>query len=162
MCANVLPARNDAFRAVLSRCDQFRLSASNAEVLEMMRHLSRDGFHGVTADECEAVIDYMEQHNGERQLSLRLLGPSLRKYMYAREELIDWRPMVRSQLETLGRKTEATRKLDGKSIDLQVLRAVLKKHPDSPKDQQTQWCKATGKSRASYFRCLTRHRRETE
>ena len=110
----------------------------------------------------KTVIDYMEQHNGERQLSLRLLGPSLRKYMYAREELIDWRPMVRSQLETLGRKTEATRKLDGKSIDLQVLRAVLKKHPDSPKDQQTQWCKTTGKSRASYFRCLTRHRRETE
>ena len=107
-----------------------------------MRHVSRKGFHGITAQECEAVIDFMEQHADERQLSMRLLGPSLRKFKYAREERIDWRPMIRSQLETLGRKGEVTKRLDCKSKDLQTLRAVLKKHPDSVKDQQEHWCKA--------------------
>ena len=37
---NTLPARNHAFQAVLSRVDQFELSASNEEVLEMMRRLA--------------------------------------------------------------------------------------------------------------------------
>jgi len=161
-CANVIPAKNDAFRAVLSRCDQFSLSATNGEVIELMRHVSRSGFHGITSEECEAVIAFIEEHSGERQLSMRLLGPSLRKYKYAREELIDWRPMIRSQLETLGRKPEATKRLENQSKNLQILRAVLKKHPDCVKDQQREWCKATAKSRASFYRCLSRYRHETQ
>lgn len=127
----------------------------------MMRHLSRDGFHGITVRECEDVIDYIDQHSDHRQLSMRLLGSSLRKYMYAREEMIDWRPMIKSQLETLGKKSVAAKRLDNHTRDLRMLREVLKEHPHSAKAQQEQWCRATGKSRASFYRCLTRYRSET-
>jgi hypothetical protein len=92
---------------------------------------------------------------------MRLLGPSLRKLLYARSEGIDWRPMVKSQLQSLGRKNDATRRLDNRRRDLQLLRIVLRKHPESVKDQQEQWCKETGKSRASFYRSLARYRRET-
>ena len=35
--ANVIPMKNDAFKAVLSRCDIYELSATNDEVLDLMR-----------------------------------------------------------------------------------------------------------------------------
>src|SRR4051812_7641560 len=34
-CANVIPRRNDAFKAVLSRCDIFELTATQEEVLDL-------------------------------------------------------------------------------------------------------------------------------
>jgi len=158
--ANVIPTKNDAFKAVLSRCDQFELAATNGEVIEMMRHLSSNGFNQITPEECETVIDFIEEQSEDRQLSLRLLGPSLRKLKYAREEGIDWRPLIKSQLSALGRKQVATKRLDNKSADIQALKKVMRKHPSSVSDQQAAWCEATGKSRASYFR--TRKRIESE
>jgi hypothetical protein len=61
----------------------------------------------------------------------------------------------------LGRKNETTKRLDNRMRDLQVLRVVLRRHPDCAKDQQEQWCQITGKSRASFFRTLARHRNES-
>jgi hypothetical protein len=159
--ANVIPKKNDAFKAVLSRCDIFELSATNEEVIEMMRAVAANGFHHLSVEDCTEVIDYIAANADDRQLSLRLLTPSLRKLLYARSEGIDWRPMVKSQLHSLGRKNEATKRLDNRMKDLQVLRMVLQKHPESAKDQQEQWCRATGKSRASFFRTLARHRNES-
>lgn len=160
--ANVIPSKNDAFKAVLSRCDQFELSATNGEVIEMMRQLSKDGFDQLTVEDCEAVIDYIEEQAEDRQLSLRLLGPSLRKLKYARQEGIDWRPLIKSQLSALGRKQVATKRLDNKTADLKILKEAMKKHPDSPADQQSFWCGRTGKSRASYFRVKKRLEAEIE
>lgn len=153
--ANVIP-KNDAFKAVLSRVDQFDLSATNGEVIEAMRSIAAKGFQGVTVEECEAVIDFIEEQSEDRQLSLRLLGPSLRKLKYARDEGIDWRPLVKSQLSNLGRKQVATKRLDNKHADLRVLKAAIRKHPQSPSDQQVYWCNETGKSRASFFRTKKR------
>ena len=153
--ANVIP-KNDAFKAVLSRVDQFDLSATNGEVIEAMRSIAVKGFQGVTPDECEAVIDYIEEQSEDRQLSLRLLGPSLRKLKYARDEGIDWRPLVKSQLTNLGRKQVATKRLDNKAADFRAMQDSIKKHPHSASDQQAYWCERTGKSRASYFRVKKR------
>jgi len=158
--ANCVPRKNDAFKAVLSRCDIYELSASNDEVIEMMRSLSANGFHGITVDECATVIDYISEHSEDRQLSLRLLGPSLRKVKYAREAGIDWRPLIKSQLQTLGRKVEATKRLDNRGKDCKALEQVLRRHPESVAEQQIEWCKATGKSRASFYRTLARYRDE--
>ena len=55
--ANVIPSKNDAFKAVLSRCDIYELSATNEEVLELMRAVSAKGFHGLTPEDCAMVID---------------------------------------------------------------------------------------------------------
>lgn len=158
--ANVIPRKNDAFRAVLSRCDIFELMASNDEVVEMMRTLSTTGFHGLTRDDCAMVIDFIAEHADDRQLSLRLLGPSLRKVKYARSEGIDWKPLVMSQLCTLGRKNEATRRLDNKNSDQRSLERAVRKFPDSISDQQEYWCQVTKKSRASFYRAIARFRKE--
>jgi len=158
--ANVIPTRNDAFKAVLSRCDIFELSATNEEVLDLMRCISVKGFSGVTPADCTAVIDFIEQNADDRQLSMRLLGSSLRKYQYARSEGLDWRPLVKTQLQTLGRKQLATKRLDNKAHDLRLLREALELHPNDVKDQMAYWFGKTQKSRASFYRTLTRCKSE--
>ncbi len=130
--ANVIPSKNDAFKAVLSRCDMFELSATNEEVLELMRCVSANGFHGLTPDDCSMVIDFIAENSEDRQLSMRLLGPSLRKLVYARGEGLDWRPLVKSQLQTLGRKQQATKRLTGATLDRLTHRChILETHGDS-------------------------------
>ncbi len=159
--ANVIPKKNDAFKAVLSRCDIFELSATNEEVIEMMRSVAAKGFSRLSPEDCHMVIDFIAENSDDRQLSLRLLGPSLRKLLYARTECVDWKPMVRSQLQSLGRKNDATKRLDSKTNDLHTLRMVLRKYPDAAKDQQVEWCRITKKSRASFYRTLARHRNDS-
>jgi hypothetical protein len=158
--ANVIPKRNDAFRAVLSRCDIFELSATNEEVIDLMRCVAAKGFRNITAEECEAVIDFISEHADDRQLSMRLLGSSLRKYQYAREEGLDWRPLVETQLHNLGMKQTATRRLDLKAKDLRLLRDAIAKFPDSPKDQMAYFCAKSQKSKATFYRTLARYRDE--
>jgi len=158
--ANVVPKKNDAFKAVLSRCDIFQLEATNEEVVEMMRSVAASGFQGITPDDAAMVIDYIAEQADDRQLSLRLLGPSLRKLRYARESGIDWRSLVKSQLQTLGRKIESTKRMDSKAKDSRLIEQALRKHPDSVADQQAEWCRLTQKSRASFFRALSRYREE--
>lgn len=158
--ANVIPGRNDAFRAVLSRCDIFELCATNEEVLDLMRCVSLNGFQGVTPTDCGVVIDYIAENSEDLQLSMRLLGPSLRKLQYARSEGLDWRPLVKSQLQTLGRKQQAARRLDSRSHDLRVLREALKRFPENVKDQMAFFCANTKKSRASFYRMVSRLRDE--
>ena len=105
-CGNVIPKRNDAFKAVLSRCDIFQLDATQEEVVELMRSISSAGYESLTPDDCLEVVDFIEQNGDDRAISLRLLEPSFRKVIYARSEGLDWRPLVMTQLKTLGaRKT---------------------------------------------------------
>jgi hypothetical protein len=158
--ANVIPRKNDAFKAVLSRCDQFELSATNEEVIDLMRSVAVNGFNGISTDECQNIIDFISDNSDDRQLSMRLLGPSIRKFQYARTEGLDWRLLIKSQLSNLGRKQEATKRLDNKTKDLRTLQQVMAKHPESVQDQQAEWCKASGKSRASFYRTLSRYRSE--
>ena len=42
------PETNDAFKAVLSRCDIFELSASQEEVIELMRRVASAGYESLT------------------------------------------------------------------------------------------------------------------
>jgi hypothetical protein len=158
--ANVIPKKNDAFRAVLSRCDQFELTATNEEIVDLMRSVSARGFDGLSPDDCATVIDYIAQHAEDRQLSMRLLGTSLRKLKYARSEGLDWRPLVKSQLQTLGRKMDATKRLDNRNKDMRIVQQALEMFPASVQDQQEHFCKVTGKSRASFYRALARYREE--
>jgi hypothetical protein len=160
--ANVIPKKNDAFRAVLSRCDIFELSATNEEVVDLMRCVASKGFKGITAEECEDVIDFIAEHADDRQLSMRLLGSSLRKYQYAREEATDWRPLVKSQLQNLGMKQVATKRLDTKARDVRILREAIARFPESVKDQMSYFCTKTQKSKSSYYRIIARYREEID
>ena len=127
-----------------------------------MRSISVNGFHKLTPEDCTLVIDYIAENTDDRQLSMRLLPSSLRKLLYARGEGIDWRPMIKSQLRTLGRKNESTKRLDSKTKDHRILQRIIDKQPDSVQEQEKAWREATGKSRASFYRCLKRHRDECD
>ena len=92
--ANTLPgARNEAFQAVLSRIDVFRLDATNEEILELMRTLAARGFDSLSPEVCQEVVQFLARAGGERQLSMRLYEPSLKKVQYALENGIDWRDL---------------------------------------------------------------------
>jgi hypothetical protein len=149
---NTLPRQNHAFNAVLSRVDQFELSASNEEVLEMMRRLAAQGFEEkLTADECMEVVDFIAEFSATRELSLRLLEPSFRKVIYAREEGVDWRQLVASQLHEIG-KTAVPKVGDGRAYDLECLRQVAEDYPDSIAEQEAAFHALTRRSRATFFR----------
>ena len=148
---NTLPKNNHAFMALLSRVDQFELSASNEEVLVMLRQLAARGFEGLTPDECQGVVDFIAEFSASRELSLRLLEPSLRKVIYAREAGVDWRQLVASQLHEIGR-TAAPRVSDSRAFDLDCLKQVLEDYPDSVAEQEAAFCTLTRRSRATFFR----------
>jgi hypothetical protein len=147
---NTLPRQNHAFDAVLSRVDQFELSASNEEVLVMLRHLAARGFEGLAPDECQEVVDFIAEFSATRELSLRLLDPSLRKVLYAREEGVDWRQLVASQLHEIGR-TAAPKVSDSRAYDVECLRQVLEDY-QSVAEQESAWCCLTHRSRATFYR----------
>lgn len=125
------------------------------------KHLGQ-GLPWVDAGGLHQVIDYIAENSEDREVSVRLLGPSLRKLQYARAEGLDWRALVKTQLQTLGRKQLATKRLDTRMLDVRVLRDAIAKYPDSVQDQQTYWCERTAKSRASFYRTLNRYREEIE
>ena len=155
---NVIPRRNDAFKAVLSRCDIFQLDATQEEVVELMRSIASAGYETLMPDDCMEVVDFIEQNGDDRAISLRLLEPSFRKVIYARSEGLDWRPLVMTQLKSLGRKEDTSRRIDGKAQEIRTLHQAIERFPDSVTEQQAFWSKATGKSRASFFRLLAKHR----
>jgi hypothetical protein len=155
---NVIPRRNDAFKAVLSRCDIFQLDATQEEVVDLMRSISSAGYESLTPDDCLAVVDFIEQYADDRAISLRLLEPSFRKVLYARSEGLDWRPLVMTQLKSLGRKEDTSRRLDAKAQEIRTLHQAFERHPGSVAEQQQFWSRVTGKSRASFFRLLAKHR----
>ena len=150
-CANVVPKRNEAFKAVLSRVDCFTLDATNDEVIEQMRVLSNRGSQNLLPEQCREVVEFIAFHGGTRRLSMRLYEPSLLKYEYGHSVGIDWRDLVRTQLDSLGSENVA-KPVDSKKHDIQCLREARKQFPHSVKQQQSFWCKTTGKSRASFFR----------
>jgi len=149
---NTLPRQNHAFSAVLSRVDQFEFTASNEEVLAMMRQLAAQGFgERLTAAECMEVVDYIAQFSATRELSLRLLEPSYRKVVYARQAGVDWRQLVASQLHEIGRNA-VPRATDGRFYELDCLNQVLDDYPDNVADQEAAWRQLTRRSRATFFR----------
>jgi len=155
---NVIPRRNDAFKAVLSRCDIFQLDATQEEVIDLMRSIASAGYETLSPDDCQEVVSFIEQNGDDRAISLRLLEPSFRKVIYARSEGLDWRPLVMTQLKSLGRKADTSRRIDAKAQDIRTLHQAIERFPDSVSEQQLFWSRATGKSRASFFRLLARHR----
>jgi hypothetical protein len=158
-CANVVPRKNDAFKAVLSRCDIFELIASQEEVIDLMRRVASMGFESVSPNDCLEVVDFIEANADDRSISMRLLEPSFRKVIYARSEGLDWQPLVMTQLRTLGRKEDTSRRIDdAKAQEIRTLHQAIDQFPKSVSDQQTFWSRATRKSRASFFRLLSKQR----
>jgi hypothetical protein len=150
--ANVVPKRNEPFRAVLSRVDVFELTATNDDVLELMRTMAAKGFNDVPGAMCLEVVEYVARAGGSRQLSVRLFESSMRKVEYALQTGTDWRELVRSQLDQLGQPEGVLRPLDSKAHHLKCMAVAVERHPASVRLQEEVWREMTGKSRASFFR----------
>jgi hypothetical protein len=123
-----------------------------------MRRVASAGYETLSPGECLEVVSFIERNGDDRAISLRLLEPSLRKVLYARSECLDWRPLVMTQLRTLGRKEETSRRIDARANELRLLHQAIDQFPHSVTEQQTFWSRATGKSRATFFRLLSRRR----
>ena len=151
-CANCIPKKNKAFEALISRVDCFRLEASSEEVIEQMRHLAKQGYGMLSPAQCHEVVDFIESYAGTRRLSMRLYEPSLAKYEYAMTADCEWQDLVKCQLDQLTTDEPIAKPLDSKVFVVDALREAISQFPNSVKDQQRFWCKATRKSRASFFR----------
>jgi hypothetical protein len=150
--SNSFPKRNAAFLAVLSRVDVYELTATNDEVLEVMRVMAAKGYGSLSPSVCGEVVDFIAKSGGTRQLSLRLFESAMKKVEYAVSGAADWRDLVRSQLDQLGQPEGVLRPLDGKAHDLKSMAVAVERHPDNVTLQQEVWQDMTGKSRASFFR----------
>lgn len=161
-CANSIPKRNEAFRAVLSRVDVFELTATNQEIIEQMRALASKAFGKLSVAQCLEVVDFIEKAGGTRKLTMRLYEPSLRKVEYAAQAGVDWRELVRSQLDQIGASENVPKPLDTKAHDMNTMAQALATYPASAKMQEDFWCKGTGRSRASFFRCKKDYQQQLE
>lgn len=150
--ANVVPKRNEPFRAVLSRVDVFELTATNDDVVELMRSMADKGFGKLSSAVCHEVVKYIAEAGGSRQLSVRLYESSLRKVEYATETGTDWKDLVRTQLDQLGQPDGVLRPVDSKAHDLKCMSVAVEQHPSSVKLQLEVWQTMTAKSRATFFR----------
>lgn len=154
--ANKIPRNNTAFEALLGRVDVFELRATNDDVLNAMRHLAVEGFESLTARECLEIVEFLADYRGTRPLSLRLLEPSYRKAIYAKLAAVDWRSLVRTQLDQLGKGETECVLVDDAGSARTAFDHALEAYPDSVKDQLDMWCRTTGLSRASFFRLKKR------
>jgi len=150
ICGNVLPRKNPAFNAVLSRIDVFHLSATNEEIIEQMRLLAVKGYHALTPEQCGEVVEFISESGGTRQLSMRLYEPSLKKVEYALRTGVDWQELVRCQLDQLGKPEIPAG--DTRALDFAAMDAAVEQYPASVALQEQYWTEARKKSRATYFR----------
>ena len=148
-CSNTTK-RNEAFKAVLSRVDVFQLTASNEEILEQMRLLAANGFGSLTPDQCQEVVDFIDESGGTRHLSMRLYEPSLRKVEYALRTGVAWQELVRCQLDQLGKHDVPSG--DSRALDFAAMDAAVQAYPASVALQEQYWTEARNKSRATFFR----------
>jgi hypothetical protein len=161
--SNTFPRKNAAFLAVLSRVDVFELTATNDEVLEVMRVMASKGYGSLSPALCGEVIEFVAKSGGTRQLSLRLFDSAMKKVEYALDGgTADWRDLVRSQLDQLGQTEGVLRPLDGKGHDMKCMTVAVEKYPASVKAQEDCWRLATGKSRASFFRAKKEYEAQAE
>lgn len=155
-CANKVPKKCPIFDAVVSRCLVYRMDLSNSEIIEQFRVMCENGYPGCSAEAAEEIVDFIEEHSDEKQLSMRLLTPAIRIYKFCTENSTDWRPVVLAQMQNLGRPVSATKRLNNHEQQERLLQEAQEKFPDSVSDQQRYFCDKIKKSRATFYRALNR------
>lgn len=159
-CANKVPQKCPIFDAVVSRCLVYRMDLSNAEIIEQFRVMSENGYPGCPSESAAEIVDFIEAHSDEKQLSMRLLTPAIRIYKFCMENGTDWRPVVLAQMQNLGRPVSATRRLDNHERDERLIREAIRQFPDSTKDACQYYMDKSSKSRASFYRAFSRFNKE--
>jgi hypothetical protein len=146
-------------RAIQTRISYLELVVSENEVAALMRKVAGGGFHhgqqAMTPEECLDVCEFLiaESKSLLCHLDMRLLDNSLRDYLQHREgcSASHWKTLVAARLH--GRQGELLEATPGrqKEEDFDVMEAALREQPTVQQAQEV-WCRATGKSRATFFR----------
>ena len=135
---------------MISRCDIYTLQATTDELLEQMHRLAAGGYGSLSPQQCLEVVEFIENTAGTRRISMRLYEPSLKKLEYAMQVGVDWRPLVRTQLDEIGCATD-TEMPTARAEEMECLRQVMAEY-STVGEQQEAWCRAVRRSRASFFR----------
>jgi len=159
-CANKTPTKCPIFDAVVSRCLVYRMDLSNAEIVEQFRVMSENGYPGCPPESASEIVDFIEAHSDEKQLSMRLLTPAIRIYKFCIENGSDWKPVVLAQMQNLGRPVSATKRLDNHERDARLIREAIRQFPDSTKDACQYYMDKSQRSRASFYRAFSRFNEE--
>ena len=106
------------------------------------------------------VIDFIAENSEDLQLSMRLLGPACENSSMPAPRGWIGDHWLRASCRPSAASNRRRRRLDSRSHDLRVLREALKRFPESVKDQMAYFCVNTKKSRASFYRILSRLRDE--
>jgi hypothetical protein len=148
-------------RAIQTRISYLELVVSENEVAALMRKVAGAGFHHgqqvMTPEECLTVCEFLvaESKSLLCHLDMRLLDNSFRDYLQHREgcSASHWKTLVAARLH--GRQGELLEALPGRLKELEedfaVMEAALREQPNVQQAQEV-WCRATGKSRATFFR----------
>lgn len=155
-CANQVPKNNPMFDAVLSRCLVYRMDMSNSEIIEQFRVMSANGYPGCPPESAAELVDFIEEHGSDKQLSMRLLTPAVRIFKFCNEQQVDWRPVLLAQLQNLSRPSSPTKRLANAERDERLVREAIRKFPDSTADACRYYIDKSSKSRASFYRSLKR------
>lgn len=155
-CANQVPKNNPMFDAVLSRCLVYRMDMSNSEIIEQFRVMSANGYPGCPPESAAELVDFIEEHGSDKQLSMRLLTPAVRIYKFCNEQQVDWRPVLLAQLQNLSRPSSPTKRLANAERDERLVREAIRKFPDSTADACRYYIDKSSKSRSSFYRSLQR------
>ena len=146
----------EMFDAVLSRCLVYRMDMSNSEIIEQFRVMSADGYPGCPSESAAEIVDFIEEHGSDKQLSMRLLTPAVRIFKFCNEQNVDWRPVLLAQLQTLSRPATPIKRLANTERDERIVREALRRFPDSTTDACRYYIEKSSKSRASFYRSLKR------
>lgn len=155
-CANQIPKNNPMFDAVLSRCLVYRMDMSNSEIIEQFRVMSANGYPGCPPEAAAELVDFIEEHGADKQLSMRLLTPAVRIYKFCKDQQVDWQPVLLAQLQNLSRPSSPTKRLANAERDERIVREAMRKYPDSTTDACRYYIEKSSKSRASFYRSLKR------
>ena len=109
---------------------------SNEEVLEMMRQLAAQGFEGLSPDECQEVVDFIAEFSATRELSLRLLEPSLSTRSSTPGKRAWTGGNSSPASSTRSARPPLPKVSDSRTYDLECLRQVLEDYPDSVAEQE--------------------------
>ena len=118
--------------------------------------MSANGYPGCPPEAAAELVDFIEEHGADKQLSMRLLTPAVRIFKFCTEQQVDWRPVLLAQLQNLSRPSSPTKRLANAERDERLVREAIRKFPDSTADACRYCIDKSSKSRASFYRSLKR------
>jgi hypothetical protein len=143
LLTNQLPnqEKNPHVQALLSRAFFCKLKFNHTEKIDVLREVSKKDYIGISAEERKTIMEFIERNTSEatKDLSIRSLIKCYHFYLFGREmkDTNLWKDLSMRVLQADPRKEK-------------VLELIKTGNP--VKDQEEEYCRLTGHSRADFYR----------